>query len=206
MSAVCWMVTGGKYLLAKGVESAFEGNKDMLMRKTVESDERSPEKKNFHPSVYWEVSGREQKWISPKLQVRYSKYLFSPNTAEVMKTYMYRCIKLNVFPDASSYTSCHARRDNFTTSWKTDNRCPLSEMFMMSVSIDLPGAMRLTGSSQPISCPRFLFHYISLYWGVSMLRYLFSSSPLQQVVSRQLETDNTTSLQLLIKTVVFYFL
>lgn len=31
--------------MAKEVESAFEGNKDMLMRKTVKSDEGSPERK-----------------------------------------------------------------------------------------------------------------------------------------------------------------
>lgn len=36
-----------QYLLAKEVESAFEGNKNMLMRKTVKGDEGSPEGKRI---------------------------------------------------------------------------------------------------------------------------------------------------------------
>lgn len=48
-------------------------------------------------------------------------------------------------------------------SWKTDNRCPPYEMFMMSASLDLPGAMRLTGWSQPISCSWLHFHYLCVY-------------------------------------------
>lgn len=155
--------------------------------------------KKFHLSVYWERfqgKNRSESLRSCKLDIQNHSFLqILKKPCE--KIHICRCIKPNVFTYASSYTSCHARHDNFTTSWKTDNRCLLYEMFMMSVSIDLPGVMRLTGSSQPISCPRLLFHYLSLYLEVSMFWYLFSSSPLLQVESRQIETDATTWLQLM---------
>lgn len=48
-------------------------------------------------------------------------------------------------------------------SWETDNRCPPYEMFMMSASLNLPGAMRLTGWSQPVSCSWLHFHYLRFY-------------------------------------------
>lgn len=77
-------------------------------------------------------------------------------------------------------------------SWKTDNRCPAYEMFMMSASLDLPGAMRLTGWSQPISCSWLRFHYLRFYlriyrtarwkWKNSMIPHSFFGPWLKLII------------------------
>lgn len=139
MSAAHWIVTGGKYLLAKGVESAFEGNKDMLMRKTVKSDEGSPERRK---SICQSAERFQGKGISLQQHGRYLKTVLWKNLQVHRAKCVYWCFIIH------QLASGH---DNFTTSWKIDNRCLLHEMFMMSGPIDLPEAMRLTAWSQPIS-------------------------------------------------------
>ena len=94
-----------QYLLAKEVESAFEGNKNMLMRKTVKGDEGSPEGKRIRQ--FTERGFKERTDVNPPHS--FFQILDKKKT-------ICRCIKPNVFTDASSYTSCYAGHDNFTTS------------------------------------------------------------------------------------------
>lgn len=108
------------------------------MRKTVRSDEESPEKKKFRLSVYWEKFQGQSRNKSPQLQVRY--YIFFPNTSKVM---WQKYVSAGASSQMCLCTSCRARRDSFTTSWPADKGCHPYEMFMMWVSTDLPGAMRL---------------------------------------------------------------
>lgn len=101
------MVTRGK-ILAKEVENAFEGNEDMLMRKTERSDERGK-----NPSV------SSERGFSATSSI-YLKSFFLVRTSKKKSAR-----KPNVFTDTSSRTICHSGHDKSTASWKTDNRCPL---------------------------------------------------------------------------------
>lgn len=119
MSPVCALSKNGK-ILAKVVESAFSGNKKTIMRRTAESDEESAGKKYPSSPVRKVFKG-----IFLKLQVRHSKPVVFAQKHFMIQLQIFMCIDPNAFTDSSSCTSCHTRRDSFTTSWKTNNRCTL---------------------------------------------------------------------------------
>lgn len=127
------------------------------MRKPVNSDVENAEKTN--PSVKLRMDlqrfeGKSNK--QPNLSEAERHKQFPPITST-------KCIctcakKPNLFAGASSYTSCHEGEDKRSTSRKTHNRFrndPIKCSCYPSPRIS-PGAMRLSGSSQPVLYPRFL--------------------------------------------------